>query len=192
MLYLIINGPPRSGKTHVARELTALFTAAGLTVAQDSFAAPMKHFIAVALGEKYQQMQKDEPRQIFLGTSVRSFLIDLSENYMKVKYGIDIFGRLLVHRSNRLDPKPDILIVDDAGFDEEVEALGEGKYVLVKLSRPDHTFKGDSRSYINGFHYQINNGGTEHDLHKSCMELVLELVPMINAVKQGGKLQDGT
>lgn len=172
--YVILNGPPKSGKTAMSRELSTMFNDSGLKCVIESFAAPMKHFISTALGAKYADMPKDSPVDILAGYSVREFLIDLSEKYMKLRYGQDIYGRLLVHRVLRLSPLPDIVLCDDAGFASEVEALGPN-VVLIQVVRPEHDFKGDSRSYLPDPHYTLHNDSTLDELWVHCRTIVEDI-----------------
>jgi hypothetical protein len=156
--YVVLNGPPRSGKTTIARELVRTLAEKGAVTIGDSFAAPMKHFIATALGEKYKDIiDKDMPRAELRGYSVREFLIDLSESYIKPRYGSDAYGRWLAHRALRYSPLPEYVVCDDGGFASELDALD--RFFLVQVSRPGVTFGNDSRSYIDDPHYVFDNNG---------------------------------
>jgi len=169
--YLILNGPPSSGKTTIAREIVRVLGGRGKIAVQDSFAAPMKHFIATALGERYQQMNKEKARPELNGASVRDFLIDLSQNYMKVKYGDDIFGRWLMHRTLR-DPvtNPDYVVVDDGGFAPEIEAVTNR--TVIRVVRPGCSFARDSRGYVQIFNYPFINDGDMTSLWMQCEKIV--------------------
>lgn len=177
ILYILLNGPPYSGKSTIARELTREL-GNGLdspkVAAQDSFAAPTKHFIAAALGEKYQEMDKDKQRPELNGYSVRQTLIDLSQSYLKRIYGADVFARWLVHRSLRYPTnKPLYYIVDDLGFTEE---LGPPQnYLVVHVHRSNYSFKGDSRRYIfppdERRLIRLDNNGLSVDLWIKCKQL---------------------
>ena len=177
MNFVVLNGPPSSGKTTIARELARALSGRYKTVT-DSFAAPMKHLIAVALGEKYGEFPKDSPRDILRGSSVREFLIHFSQQYMKPRYGDDIWGRLLYHRALRYSPPPVFVIVDDCGFIEELEAL-DGKQFLVKVRRRGTDFKGDSRSYLPDPHWTFDNDVALDELWIRVRPLVQYLETML-------------
>ena len=154
--FVILNGPPYSGKTTIARELSQYLHSRHVSTVTDSFAAPMKHFIATALGQQYSAMAKDAPRAELAGYSVREFLIDLSENYIKPRYGEGVYGRWLYHRAGRYSPSPTFVICDDSGFEEEMNALGRN-VILVRIERPGHDFTNDSRAYLPNPKYTLMN-----------------------------------
>lgn len=171
-IFIILNGASETGKsTAVARGLMyRLKQFPEVRTVQDSFANPMKHFIAVTLGVKYADLKKNSPMDILQGYSPREFLIDLSEHYMKERYGEDFYGRSLVYRVLRLDPIPDIVVVEDGGFDCEKDAVGFMARV-VRVTRPGKTFQGDSRKHIDDPHYTLDNDGTLTDLEPKLDDL---------------------
>lgn len=161
MRIIVLNGPAGSGKSTAARMLAAWLGRRN-NVITDSFAAPMKHFISTLLAAKYMEMPKDSPVAELNGHSVREFLIDLSESYIKPKYGDDFFGRMLLYRVLRnADNLPDYVVVDDSGFNSEFEPISEDA-VLLRVVREGCDYTGDSRSYltIRDPDYIIENNGT--------------------------------
>lgn len=179
-LYIILNGPSETGKsTLIARGLVSRLQLINgqfdrdteadkvLRIHQDSFAAPMKNFIASTLGIKYSDLKKNTMMGIIAGYTPREFLIDLSENYIKGRYGDDAFARWLEHRTIRLDPMPDFVICDDGGFQWEYDIL-KTKARVIRCLRPGKTFEGDSRVFIynkNGeVDYTLDNDGTVEEL----------------------------
>lgn len=148
MRIVVFNGPPRSGKSTAARLLAAWLKNGGTNVITDSFAAPMKHFIATTLAAKYSEMPRDIPIAALNGDSVREFLIWLSEECIKPRYGEDFFGRTLLYRCLRYaDNLPDYVVVDDCGFNTEFEAIAEDA-VLIRVVRDGCSYEGDSRGYL--------------------------------------------
>lgn len=173
--YVLLNGAPQTGKTTIAApalcsELRRHFS----NIHQDSFAAPMKHYIATALSAKYSDIRKDAPVAELAGYSVREFLIDLSESYMKPRYGEDIFGRLFHYRCLRINPLPRFVISDDCGFDCERDALPRS--VTVRINRPGHTFTGDSRNYLSDPDYTVENDGDPEKLKLAMTQLARVLM----------------
>ena len=137
--YIILNGPRSSGKTTIARELTReLAVIEGANgVVQDSFAAPLRHFFAVAFGDKYLGMNKELSRSELQGRSIREAQMELEQS-MKKKYGEDCFARWLVHRTLRRPERlPVYVIVDDGKCDAELGAFSNPFVVKVFKSPMD-------------------------------------------------------
>lgn len=149
--YIVLNGPPKSGKSSAAhwlsRAIKELHRQQGQQVLMqvDAFAAPMKHFIATALAERYGDMDKDKMRPELNGYSAREFLIHMSEHYMKERYGEDVFARLLVYRNLKHVPAPDYVVIDDGGF--AVEKMALTKPYIIRVTRPGCDYSKDSRHY---------------------------------------------
>ena len=150
MRIIVFNGPAGSGKSTASRMLAAWLGRRN-NVITDSFAAPMKHFISTLLATKYGEAPKDSPVAELNGYSIREFLIDLAENYIKPRYGHDFYGRMLLYRVLRHgDNLPDYVVVDDSGFNEEFEPISEdanegrgallyGAKLVVVAEEPDAT-----------------------------------------------------
>lgn len=155
MLYVLLNGPSKSGKSTIIRPMfTDILTTAGYRVHHDSFAAPMKNFIAVLAGAaSYDVLAKDTPSDVFAGDTPRQALIDLSERHIKPKYGSGFYGNSLASRCDGAFAH--FVIADDSGFDEEAEPLYP-RYV-VGVRRPGTSFEGDSRRYLNRIDTWLDN-----------------------------------
>lgn len=180
--FILLNGPPRSGKTFLSKLISERLTLSGFHPAKESFAAPMKNYLASALGERYEDLAKDQPHPVLRGYTPREFLISESEDHMKVRYGDDVYGRLLYHRIMRLIPLPDFVVVDDCGFASEAQPLGEHESILIKVVRPGTSFEGDSRSYWfdGNEHYTINNGNEKEAVQKVVNWLVRDIIERFN------------
>lgn len=160
--YIILNGPAHSGKSTIARELCSFFRTVKIDAFEDSFAAPIKHYIATAIGEKYSNMPKDSPVAILAGKSIRDFVINQSD-YMKQEYGDDIYGRLLVNRTLRRNPKPYFVVADSSNDADELDALRDDA-ILIRIERAGYNFKRDSRQYLDRPLYTLKNNGNLADL----------------------------
>lgn len=172
MNFVVFNGPSYSGKTTSANALVRILKSMAnplnnnaLIVEKDSFAAPMKRYLTVALNMPLEDMQKDTPMAILSGYSPREFLIKESEDHMKPTYGQDIFGRLLLYRALRYTPAPNVIVVDDGGIEAEFNCLGEYKPFLVRMNRPGYSFKNDNRSYLpNPWWGFLNDGDIDYQM----------------------------
>lgn len=162
-----LNGPPSSGKD-TAGEMLAEIT--GGRVAK--FAGPLKqatHVLYAALSgalthENLDQLlqhdawerEKEVPMPLLFGRTPREVYIAVSELLCKPTHGIDFFGKVLLRNIRdwqAANPgKPMIVCVTDSGFGHEagpiVKHFGTENCTLIRLHRPDCTFEGDSRGYI--------------------------------------------
>lgn len=177
---ILFNGPPYSGKTTAAGILSELLRNKGQSVHRDSFAAPMKHYLATLIGERYEFIKKDEVHPALNGHTPRQFLIKESEDHMKPTYGVDVYGRALAHRITQLPLSPTFIIIDDSGFIEESEAMaaafGLASLRIIRVLRPDHTFANDSRGYIEPVAFTLDNDGDEDNLRFMLYGIATQLI----------------
>ena len=156
MNIIILNGPPNSGKDHIADRLVQLTH--GVKIDTLKFASPIKSAVHNILNiqtigpDKLDiEKLKDTPLPQFFGKTPREAYIEFSEQYMKPMYGDDIFGKLLLQRiEDKVRYGYKSIVISDGGFDVEVIPL-LNKYPnlrLIHLTRKGCDFSNDSRNYI--------------------------------------------
>ena len=150
-LYLfLLNGPPKSGKSTLAREALRWFTRKQIDAHPEGFANPMRAFASSLLGMPYTSIAKDTRCELLNNDTPREMLISLSEAYLRKKYGREFFGRALLYRWNSamVKPIPTVLVMEDSGFEEELISIPRPNTCLVRIMRPGHNYSADSRSYL--------------------------------------------
>jgi len=144
-------------------------------VISDSFSAPLKHFFAAALAEKYASMNKEMPRAELSGRSVRQGLIGLAEDHCKEVYGSDIFAKWLVYRSLKHPHKqPKFVIIDDGGFPDEIRAVPNR--LVIQVYREGKSFSGDSRGFVDPYDWTLSNNGSFAEVWVKVGELAKYIV----------------
>ena len=153
-MYIIgFNGPPRSGKDTIA---LALSQQLAQTSHIESLSMPMRLAGFGMLGRNYSteeyQRIKDQEIEGFGGLTFREWMIGFSEEFMKLKFGKDIWGKILRARIE-IAGHPEVLLIPDIGFIEETQVLidwvGVENFLLVRLSREGYDWGNDSRRYVN-------------------------------------------
>ncbi|WPH64845.1 hypothetical protein [Vibrio phage vB_VpaP_SJSY21] len=120
------------------------------------YKATAEHYdlpLEVAVEHFTDRELKDVNTILFEGLTPRGALIHVSEDIIKPKYGKGYFGKKLSTVAKDLyNSGEKIVVVTDGGFKEEAievsEALSDVHIKIVHLSRPDCSFEGDSRDYI--------------------------------------------
>ncbi len=158
-MIILVNGPPRSGKDTFYR-----FAKQWVTCQEYKMSSPLKRGLAAFFGwsgedAKHIEEYKDQTSAFCFGKTFRETQISLSEEWAKVQWGADIFGRIAVNRID--DIMCPTVIVTDSGFQIEantmIKGLGYGRCALVTLSRPDCTFEGDSREPISPDSFKLSH-----------------------------------
>lgn len=185
MKFILLNGPPRSGKDAITRELTPY-----IKFRHMKFASPIKRMVAALLEIQESTLEnfKDvrSPVLQLAGTSTaeardtpRNLLIALSEDLLKPRYGDDFFGR--VFWQNAKNSAESLVVASDCGFESEVRRLvwsaGERNCFLLRLHRDGCTFDGDSRSYLpDGIcrTWDIANDSTVHNATMKVLRIITQ------------------
>lgn len=181
MPYVVfLNGPPRCGKDMLAAELTPY-----LQFSRAKASAPLKRAFGAFLDLDMQGIEdhKETKSRILQRRdsidmdTVREGLISLSEDWAKVRYGEDFFGRILGRDIANNTAK--LTIVTDAGFLPEVEAiirrLGWRNCLLIRVHRAGCDFANDSRSHISPkgiVQYDLDNNKTKYEATMIALHMI--------------------
>lgn len=162
---IILNGPPGIGKDTIG----AYLTGREYPAVKISFKSPMFDIALAILGpELYGEFidlymdrdQKEKPQVITRGMSPRQFMIWISEEVIKPKFGEQYFGNRLALSISEMC-RDLAIVVTDGGFPEEIKPLVKAGHEvhICRLHREGFTFKGDSRNYIDlsGYHYRAKH-----------------------------------
>lgn len=181
---IFLNGPPRSGKDTLAEFMIDIGNKPMVwdTWTLAKMAWPLKRGAPAIFGlsdEEWQYLEanhKEEPREELLGLTPRELQISLSEDWAKDKFGIDVFGRILLQWMKRQPTELGSLthfVISDSGFYHEavpiINHYGNKNCKLFHIFRDGCSFDNDSRDYIDlsehGVEmFQIDNNGTLEDL----------------------------
>src|SRR6478609_8002249 len=141
---VLFNGPPGAGKDTMVSELVPY-----LNFQHMKFAAPIKRMAAglLDMSSGVLERSKDLQNKLLNNTTLREMLIGLSEEFLKPRYGEDIFGRLAVEEAQQSSYS--LLLFSDCGFTPEVQhvirAVGHRNCLLIRLHRAGKTYDNDSR-----------------------------------------------
>lgn len=157
-MYVIgFNGPPRCGKDTAMAMLTGIIeSSSSIPTLIRPLSMPMRLRAFGALGLKYSdslyEQLKDKPMSVLQDNTLRRFMIDDSERFMKPTYGQDIWCKLVVESI----PKTfdGVVLIPDFGFSHEPKFF-EKKYglanvVTAQIERPEKSFTNDSRTWVHG------------------------------------------
>lgn len=147
---LLLNGPASSGKDTVADLLFKHFNCR-----RAKFSKPLKdatRALFLLHDEVALEASKDKYTDAFFNQyTYREEQIALSEDYLKKRYGKDIFGRLLLRYLNQ-PTNCAFTVVSDSGFLEEAVVVrkhyGKRNTFVLKLERDGTSYAGDSRGYL--------------------------------------------
>jgi len=182
--FLLLNGPPKSGKDTIVKELTQY-----VKFNHIKFSMPIKRMVAALMDiresdlENFKDIQSPvlQPRNTTLKEvrdTPRNLLIALSEDFLKPKYGDDFFGRIFWQHAK--GSAHNLIVSSDCGFEAEVERVisnaGAHNCRLVRLHRDGTSFDGDSRSYLrDGLcrTFDVPNNGTIHEVTMFVLRILV-------------------
>ena len=169
MHFIVLNGPPRSGKDTGTAIITRLYTDAMVY----KMSRPLKRAIPAffdiddARWRQLQEQHKDIACNEFYQCTPREVQISLSEDWAKERFGVSIFGHLAVRFLSR--SMTNLVVIDDAGFEQELYPLfskyGRSSFLLIRLYREGCTYEGDSRSYLSPDDVTTHKYHNNHDLY---------------------------
>lgn len=191
----LLNGPPHSGKDTVADYLCELLGMDRVRAQHCKFAEPLKAATVALLGVfngrlpgtdwgRYDPV-KDEPHPDCFGKTPRQVAIAVSEELCKPLWGQGFFGELAAREIKDSLDYTDVFVFSDCGFQPEVDALllnlpkdHEWTVHLWHIYRPNTTFLGDSRGWINhagtALPRSILNVGSKDDLKIEILQAIKE------------------
>lgn len=173
------SGPPHCGKDSIAKEIDRTYwdlaDAESPQVVIMSLAWYMREMGMTLLGhdpdddslyaelkEERQELLERTPEFLTPGTryerdTLRQFMIELSERFIKPRYGQDFWARRLYQDLMEEGFDDDtIFLVPDFGFQVEpqffMEKLGPENVLIVQVAREGCDFSKDSRSYVGADH----------------------------------------
>lgn len=188
-MYIVgFNGPPRSGKDTLARMLAEhMDFRVTLPVREVSLSMPLRR-IAYAMvgftgaldGPDYEAFKVLKYPQFGYATG-RQLMIDVSESFLKQKYGKEIMAEMLL--VDNADMENGILLIRDSGFQCEVDplirAVGADNLTIVRVFRSGTSFADDSREWVEqplGRTWEIHNSYSLDDLRIEAGRLYGRLV----------------
>lgn len=150
---ILLNAPKGAGKDTVANAICERLE----YPRKASFKAPMFQIALAILGQENfsrflnaydDREQKEKGHDFLMGMTCRQFMIWISEEVIKPKFGEKYFGKRLSDLAKNGEHP---VIVSDCGFEQEVIALIEGGHEvkLVRMHRQGFEFdETDSRNYV--------------------------------------------
>lgn len=165
---IILNAPPHAGKDTIGNLVK---DESPVPLRMLSFKQPMFEIALAMLGPKRyadfllaynDRSQKEKPQSFLSGKSPRQFMIWISEDVIKPRFGNGYFGKRFAEIAEQSDIP---VICTDGGFpDEVIELIRAGHEVkLCRLHRTGYTFESDSRDYIHISNGRSEKGYGEHD-----------------------------
>jgi hypothetical protein len=148
---ILLNGPPRVGKTTIANHLRSMMNNGVRMNMADALKTMTHAMYSQPLDPDHFEDVKDIPNPAFGGMTPRQAYIAVSEDFFKRYHGSLVYGELFVKNALKTMPGSCMITADTGFAGEIVPIIHEFKasnIILVRLRRIGATFKGDSRSYV--------------------------------------------
>lgn len=185
---VILNAPPNAGKDLGAAHLVEFFEAQGIPAKHMEFKESLFKLTKSAYGvddqvweQLYTRENKELPSYYLVlnghCVSPREALINTSEKVIKPMFGKQAFG---IMAANQLREGA-VNVFSDGGFNDEVSPLidrvGRENILVIKMWRPNCSFAGDSRDYLDEFElpvkfHRLGNDGTKEELFHKLESIV--------------------
>lgn len=181
---VFIQGPPKSGKDTIVKNLIPYLNFQHL-----KFAQPLRDIVKVLFDcdDKWLEENKDAKQRILRRADtdigefdrIRDLMISLSEDFFKPRYGEGFFGNIIVNRIHASSKQ--LILLSDSGFPTEaipvISIFRPHRCLIIQLHRAGCTFESDSRSYWS--HAQIplvsiENNMTIHDLTMQALHAIIK------------------
>lgn len=151
---VLLNGPKSSGKDYMTQYMLKQHVQLNLIHPAAPSRDHIENLLGMKLTEEQYNLRKDLPDPKLGGHSIREEMINYSENYMKPRFGKEVFSKIMYAKMQAcMNNVP--FICTSIGFLEEVkffyDLLLEGQIdnlILFRVYRLGTTFYGDSRYYV--------------------------------------------
>lgn len=139
-----LNGPPHSGKDEIAAIMSIRYGFHHL-----KFADVIKDIVCAAFSINRLELEELKDKISPLDVTYRQFLIMISEEFFKPKFGKSVFGDMILEKVRRTPHER--IIFSDSGFFDEFKPVAyanyRGRNLVLEVHRPGYDFREDSRSY---------------------------------------------
>lgn len=165
-LVLCLHGYKGVGKSTLARQLDDYLRINGKMVRLTSFAEPLKKLCSEIMNAVGVQPADEIRKALYTkhkerphfpeGQAGRDFMVDLSQNFIKKYYGVDVWADKTLQsiQNSYLEWGADFVIIDDLRFDSELKYLLDNgcKCIVIDIGGDHSTFTGEDftidESYI--------------------------------------------
>lgn len=176
-----LTGKARAGKDSLALCLMSQYPEAVF----DSFARPIRKFVASILGVSLRDLEKikDEPSDILHGKTPRFAMQTLGTEWGRKTLFDDLWIEWLFRRNENAK----LVVLADVRFDNEAQAIKERGGHIVRIVRKDHAGIGGDHASEMGVSdelvdFTVVNEGSLQDYLASAMNTLKTILPHYDVV----------